>query len=136
MSPRSVEVGPLELDVLGILEAGDEKTALPVAEIRDRLSRAGQDLAYTTIMTVLVRLHRKGIVDRRKEGRQFFYSRARSAARMGHSVLARIQRSLFRDERLSPILTLLESDDELSADELRELRKIVDAKLRKTQGRG
>ena len=31
-------------------------------------------LAYTTLMTTLDRLHKKGLLDRRKEGRAFFYS--------------------------------------------------------------
>jgi predicted transcriptional regulator len=31
-------------------------------------------LAYTTLMTTLDRLHKKGLLERRKEGRAFFYS--------------------------------------------------------------
>ena len=34
----------------------------------------GERVAYTTIMTTLDRLYKKGFLDRRKEGRAFFYT--------------------------------------------------------------
>ena len=37
---------------------------------------AGQQLAYTTVLTILLRLHDKGYVTRAKEGRQFRYAAA------------------------------------------------------------
>jgi predicted transcriptional regulator len=33
----------------------------------------GGDLAYTTVMTILVRLYEKGVIDRQKAGRAFAY---------------------------------------------------------------
>ena len=33
----------------------------------------GGDLAYTTVMTILVRLHEKGVIERTKVGRAFAY---------------------------------------------------------------
>jgi predicted transcriptional regulator len=33
----------------------------------------GNDLAYTTVMTILVRLHGKGIIERAKVGRAYAY---------------------------------------------------------------
>ena len=39
-------------------------------EVRDRL---GGDLAYTTVVTILSRLHDKGVLGRRKAGRAFMY---------------------------------------------------------------
>lgn len=60
---------PLELEclkVLWTLGEGDVKAV--------RLALApNRDLAYTTIMTVLDRLARKGAVERRKVGRSFVY---------------------------------------------------------------
>jgi len=49
-------------------EAGD----LTVREVREKL-HAERPLAYTTIMTVLDRLARKGVVSRRKVGRAHLY---------------------------------------------------------------
>ena len=35
--------------------------------------RSGKDRAYTTYMTILARLHKKGLLDRRREGKTDFY---------------------------------------------------------------
>ncbi|MCA9590856.1 MAG: BlaI/MecI/CopY family transcriptional regulator [Myxococcales bacterium] len=119
------ELGPLEMRVLGLL--GGE--SLAVGAIRDRLAADGHELAYTTVMTVLVRLHGKGLVDRRKDGNRYVYTAARGAPRASQGILARVGRSLFDRDRTRPILALLD-DAELSRDELRDLRSAIDAKLR------
>jgi predicted transcriptional regulator len=48
---------------------------LSVSQIR-RLLPASPVLAYTTVMTILEHLYRKGLVHRRKTGRAFFYEPA------------------------------------------------------------
>jgi predicted transcriptional regulator len=61
---------PLELlclKTLWVLEEGN------VSDVR-RVVSASRPLAYTTIMTVLDRLVRKGIIERRKVGRAFVYA--------------------------------------------------------------
>jgi len=42
--------------------------------VRDLFHELKQKWAYTTLMTTLDRLHKKGILNRRKERRAFFYS--------------------------------------------------------------
>lgn len=37
------------------------------------LAALGGDLAYTTVMTILVRLHEKGVIERTKVGRAYAY---------------------------------------------------------------
>jgi predicted transcriptional regulator len=60
--------GKLEQDVLACLAAA--KGPLTPREVKTRLS---QDLAYTTVMTTLSRLHAKGVLGRRLAGRGFVY---------------------------------------------------------------
>ena len=48
--------------------------ALGEANVRDVQSALVRPLAYTTVMTVLDRLARRGCVERRKVGRGFMYS--------------------------------------------------------------
>ena len=36
-------------------------------------ARSGKDRAYTTYMTIMARLHKKGVLDRRREGKTDFY---------------------------------------------------------------
>jgi predicted transcriptional regulator len=102
--------GELEAEVLGVLqEAG---FALSPGEVRDRVGAA---LAYTTVVTILSRLHAKGVLERHKSGRAFLYapvadSSGLAARRMAHvldgeadreAVLARFVSTLSdRDEQL------------------------------------
>jgi predicted transcriptional regulator len=61
-------LGPLEVEVLEILwERGESN----VRHVVDRLARP---LAYTTVMTTLDRLFKKGLLIRRKFDRAFLYS--------------------------------------------------------------
>ena len=125
MAGKLADVGPLELKVLGILNMEGK---LSVSDIQASLKIQGHDLAYTTVMTVLVRLFQKDLVVRQKKGRQFFYSPAKKHA-SPLKIFERMKTSLFGSERLRPILGLLESDDGLSRDELEELKRVVEARL-------
>lgn len=60
--------GELEAAVLAVLQASD--SPLSPADVRERLDG---DLAYTTVVTILSRLHAKGVLDRRKSGRAYQY---------------------------------------------------------------
>jgi predicted transcriptional regulator len=61
-------LGPLETRLLGLLWA--QRRPATVGRIR----RALPELAYTTIMTTLDRLYRKGLLLRGKDGRAFAYT--------------------------------------------------------------
>jgi predicted transcriptional regulator len=64
--PQSA-LGPLEISVMEILwERGE-------SNVRDVVERHGQRLAYTTVMTTLDRLFKKGLLDRYKVHRSFIY---------------------------------------------------------------
>ena len=72
---RLLDLAPLELDCMNTLWPVGEST---VREIRDGLA-ARRPRAYTTIMTIMDRLARKGVVERVKSGRAYVY-RARLTA--------------------------------------------------------
>lgn len=61
--------GALERQVLACLAAADRP--ITAGEV---LTELGGDLAYTTVMTTLARLHTKGAVSRELNGRAFAYS--------------------------------------------------------------
>ena len=67
-------LGPLEQRVMARLwQAGPQA----VGEVMDALNgSAERQLAYTTVMTILVRLHEKGLVRRQKERRHYRYTAA------------------------------------------------------------
>src|ERR1700676_1412087 len=70
-SPRRalLDLAPLELDCMKTLWPMGEGT---VREIRDHLAER-LPRAYTTIMTIMDRLARKGVVERRKVNRAYVY---------------------------------------------------------------
>jgi predicted transcriptional regulator len=61
--------GALQAEVLATLWAAD--VPLTPAEVQEQMEG---DLAYTTVMTALARLHEKGAVRREKAGRAFAYT--------------------------------------------------------------
>jgi len=57
-------LGSLEAKVLGVLEQEEEAS---VRDVVDALNDEDEDLAYTTVGTILDRLHEKGLVERTEE---------------------------------------------------------------------
>ena len=115
-----------ELDVMGVLW---DRGSATVAEVREALT---DDLAYTTVLTVLRILEEKGYVRHEEEGRahRYFPQVEREAA--GGSALERLLGKLFRG---SPelLLTHLVSDRGLGEDELRRMRALLDERLREDE---
>lgn len=66
-SAHPVYLGPLEEDVMDVV------WTLGTANVRDVVARIERDLAYTTVMTTLDRLHKKGMLDREMVDRAFVY---------------------------------------------------------------
>jgi len=61
-------LGPLELELMQILWSHGE------SNVREVVFRLNRSLAYTTVMTTLDRLYKKGFLDRRMPDRAFVYS--------------------------------------------------------------
>jgi len=64
-SDRQVMLGPLELDVLWNSGARN---------VREVVKRMRRELAYTTVMTTMDRLYKKGLLARELDERAFIYS--------------------------------------------------------------
>jgi predicted transcriptional regulator len=95
-----------------------------VAEVRARLS---DDLAYTTVLTILRTLESKGYVAHEEEGRGHRYSAAVQQQAARKSALRHLLGKMF--EGSSELLfTHLVSDRRLSAGQLERLRKILEEK--------
>ena len=110
--------GALEAEVLGVLWRADRP--LTPGEVRSQLDR---DLAYTTVMTVLGRLHEKGMLRRTQRGRAFAYTALMSeseltARRMGEALAA-------TRDRMSALAGFVGG---LSKRDAELLRKVVNAK--------
>ena len=86
-----LDLAPLELDCMNTLWPMGEGT---VREIRDRLAPR-RPRAYTTIMTIMDRLARKGVVERRKVGRAYLYRPNLSAEEARAQALSQVVENFF-----------------------------------------
>jgi BlaI family penicillinase repressor len=95
-----------------------------VSAVSDELGRGGRKLAPTTVATLLQRLAAQGWVALRREGRQFVYRAKVKQKTAAKGALARVVRSFFGGRTSHVAAQLLESDD-LTVDDLREIRKLL-----------
>jgi len=95
---------------LGTLEREAMALAWEHGEIsvRDACDRFPSAIAYTTMMTTLDRLFRKGLLSRRKVGRAFLYTAVASRTEIEGAVATELVHSLLeRDGEALPILSSL-----------------------------
>jgi predicted transcriptional regulator len=83
--PGRRAAGELEAAVLAVLQGAG--SPLSPGEV---LGRLGGGLAYTTVVTILARLHAKGSLSRHKDGRSFRYAPADDPAGLAARRLARM----------------------------------------------
>ena len=112
-----------ELDVMSVLWDIGPAT---VADVRERIA---DDLAYTTVLTVLRTLEQKGYVGHTEDGRAHRYKPLVKREVAGRTALRRLVEKVF-DGSHELLLTQLVSDENLSDVELRRLRKLLAERLR------
>jgi len=96
-----------------------------VADVHARILGT-RKLAYTTVMTVMKNLADKGYLAYEKEGLAYVYTPAQSAEQVRGSLVRGLVRKAFEGSPLALVQTLVRAEA-LSEDDLRELRRIVDA---------
>jgi BlaI family transcriptional regulator, penicillinase repressor len=134
MTPRRDSLPPVaeaELTVLKLLWDHGPGT---VREVLDRLG-AGQDWAYTTVQTLLLRLQEKGYVAADKRGLAHVF-----AAVIGREALAgqrvdELARNLL-DGAVAPLLLRLVQRGRFSAAEIAHFRRLLDAAEGRSRGKG
>jgi len=118
-----------ELDLMNVLW---ERGSGTVAEVREALD---DDLAYTTVLTVLRTLEEKGYAEHEEEGRAHRYRPTVERRRARQSALGRMTRRLFSG---SPelLMTHLVAGEELDEEELERMRRLLDERLEEKGGEG
>jgi predicted transcriptional regulator len=100
--------GMLEDEVLAVLWA--KQAPLSPADVQAEL---GGTLAYTTVMTTLARLERKGLATRRRQGRGFLYAPGvDEAAHTAQAMEDLLSRRSDRAAVLAQFVSRLGPDDE------------------------
>lgn len=115
--PLRAALGHLERDVMDVMWRVETGT---VRDVQERLPRTP---AYTTVMTTLDRLFKKGFVDRERQGRAFVYRAAHSREQVETAVTAGLLSGFLEgSSRARPLLSNLvdavAEQDEALLDEL------------------
>lgn len=97
-------LGDLEHAVMDVLWARPAPT--PVRDVHEALARS-REIAYTTVMTVLDRLAKKGIVTRQLEGRAWLYRPALDRLELYAGTVAEVLSPLGSGERARVLSSLL-----------------------------
>lgn len=126
---RSESEHPTELE-LEILKVLWKQSPLHVRDVRVRLeSDAGRTLAHSSVITMLNIMHRKGFVRRRKQGNAFLFSAKDDRQSVVGAMMGDLMSKAFDGSPAALVLNLLETND-LDADELGELRKLIARKAK------
>ncbi len=104
-----------------------------VADVQ-RVLRQSREIAYTTVMTTVGRLHDKGLLDRVRDGRRYLYqprlSRDQFSEAMAHELLGSLS-GLCHEQALALLVKQVAESD---ADELRELEALIERRKRELGG--
>jgi predicted transcriptional regulator len=113
-------LGSLERDVMALVWRRGE------VNVRDACDELGSIVAYTTVMTTMDRLFKKGLLTRRKVGRAFVYRATASRAEIEGAVATELVHSLLQREGeplpvLSSLVDAVSDRDRALLDELERL---------------
>jgi predicted transcriptional regulator len=120
-------LGTLERDVMAVCWG---KSEISVREVCARLRSA---VAYTTVMTTMDRLFKKGLLSRRKLGRAFVYSPTVTREALNGAVATELVESLLRRDGSEPLpilSSLVDAVSERDRSLLDELERLVRQKRR------
>jgi len=128
-----MQLGPLEQRVLDCLWR--QRTPVTVRQVRSAL---GSELAYTTVMTTLDRLFKKGLLERQSDGRAYRYTARATREAFGASQLRAVLARFFRLRSASrPLLaSLVDAVGDHDRALLPELERLVREKERTLRREG
>jgi predicted transcriptional regulator len=111
-------IGSLEADILAIVWEHDRTTVRDVYEtLRER-----RQIAYTTVMTVMNNLVKKGLLTQDKANIAYVYTPAIPGRKVAHIVLDSVVDRLLRGQNNVAVSHLLGLEGELTPAQLEELR--------------
>ena len=116
---KKLSFGELELSILKTVQT------LGKATVRDIYESFGSKGGYTTIMTVMSRMADKGELKREKKGKQYIYWVNSKHKTGSKNILKRIQDKIFGGKPIAMVSYLLQSDQEISEQDLLEIEKLI-----------
>lgn len=119
---------PTELELL-ILKVLWRESPLLARDVQNALAAEGRALAKTTVITTLNTMVDKGYLRRKKRGNSFLFSPRIDEATVSERVLSDVVDRVF-DGSTSAVLLKLFDVRTIDDRELKELRKMIDQKLK------
>ena len=120
MRQASRTLTPQELEIMKVVWAQGPATVRDVYEAL----RARRRIAYTTVLTMMNVLERKGQLRKRAEGRSFRYQPSRPRAQVVKAMVREFVDRVFGGAA-GPLLAQLIEDRRLTDEELRELARRI-----------
>ena len=102
-----------------------------VHQVRKRLGRK-KKLAYTTILTAMQKLEKAGWLRHRTQGKSYIYLPTRTREEASDKSVRKFAERMFDGDALLMFQHLMRQS-KLSDEELRELRKMIDAKRKESK---
>jgi predicted transcriptional regulator len=105
----------------------------PEISVREACARLGSDVAYTTVMTTMDRLFKKGLLGRRKVGRAFVYRATATRREIEGAVASELVHSLLQrdgSDTLPILSSLVDAVSDRDRALLDELERLVREKRR------
>jgi len=119
---RTSSVSDTELAVLKVLWELGQAT---VRDLMERLEEQGRTWAYTTVQTLVIRLREKGFVSTRKDGKAHLFTPTISQRELLSLELGDLAERVC-DGRATPLMLTLVRENTFTAQELAELRAMLD----------
>ncbi|MDB5345620.1 MAG: mecI 2 [Schlesneria sp.] len=126
--PASKYPTELELQILKVLW---QQSPLLARDVQASLATDGRDLAKTSIITTLNTMVTKKYLARAKQGNMYLFSPRITESEVGDRVMGDVVDRVFDGSTSAVLLKLFDVKD-VDADELKELRRIIDRKLKET----
>ena len=130
----------LVLSALGKLERAvlEEVWQRDETSVRDVFRKFNESVAYTTLMTTLDRLYKKGLLNRRKDGRAFVYSPRVTKEELEQGITVDVIEEIISSAtEMQPILSyIVDTVSERDRELLDDLEKLVQEKRRELENRG
>lgn len=122
MGEKYADLSDGELQVLAALwDVGPA----PCREVMNHLQTRGRRLAYTTVLTFLTRLEQKGYVTSDRSGVAHVFRAGVSREKVRRSRLKDLVAQLY-DGAAGPLVLQLVKSQQLTADEIAELQRLID----------
>ncbi len=121
---------PTELELL-ILKVFWREAPLLARDVQSALATDGRDLAKTSIITTLNTMVAKKYLSRTKQGNMYLFAPKISESEVGDRVMGDVVDRVFDGSTSAVLLKLFDVKD-VDLDELKELRKIIDRKLKES----